>query len=109
VKNAHGKFEEANNLGTVNQSFQLGTGSWDYLLLPNMIKKKNLGLNSMLNYNIKTENAKKTNLKPIELRKHFILSLTLNDTASSCIGFMKCMKPTSNTVKSGKHCRRYTV
>jgi hypothetical protein len=30
-----GKFEEANNLGTVNQSFQLGTGSWDYLLLPN--------------------------------------------------------------------------
>jgi hypothetical protein len=23
-----GKFEEANNLGTVNQSFQLGTGSW---------------------------------------------------------------------------------
>jgi hypothetical protein len=58
--NAYGKFEEANNLGTVNQSFQLGTGSWDYLFVTEyMIKKKNLGLNSMLNYNIKTENAKK--------------------------------------------------
>lgn len=60
VKIPTGKFEEANNLGTVNQSFQLGTGSWDYLFLTEyMIKKKNLGLNSMLNYNIKTENSKK--------------------------------------------------
>ncbi|NRT13716.1 hypothetical protein HNP99_000041 [Flavobacterium sp. 28A] len=60
VKMPTGKFEEANNLGTVNQSFQLGTGSWDYLLITEyVIKKKNLGLNNMLNYNIKTENSKK--------------------------------------------------
>lgn len=59
VKMPTGKFKEANNLGTVNQSFQLGTGSWDYLLLTEyVIKKKNLGLNSMLNYTFKTENDK---------------------------------------------------
>jgi hypothetical protein len=54
-----GKFEEANNLGTVNQSFQLGTEVGIIFVTEYMIKKKNLGLNSMLNYNIKTENAKK--------------------------------------------------
>jgi hypothetical protein len=60
IKMPTGKYEEANNSGTVNQSFQLGTGSWDYLFLTEyMIKKKNLGLNSMLNYNIKTVNSKK--------------------------------------------------
>ena len=54
-----GKFEEANNVGTVNQSFQLGTGSWDYLFVTEyVIRKKNLGLNSMLNYTVKTENRK---------------------------------------------------
>jgi hypothetical protein len=59
VKIPTGKFEEANNTGTVNQSFQLGTGSLDYLLLTEyVIKKKNLGLNLMMNYNIKTENSK---------------------------------------------------
>lgn len=59
VKMPTGKFKEANNLGTVNQSFQLGTGSWDYLLLSEyVIKKKNLGLHSMLNYTFKTENNK---------------------------------------------------
>lgn len=59
LKMPTGKFDEANNLGTVNQSFQLGTGSWDYLLVSEyVIKKKNLGLNSMLNYVFKTENDK---------------------------------------------------
>ncbi len=59
IKMATGKFNEANNLGSVNQSFQLGTGSWDYLLVTEyMIKKQNLGLNMMLNYNFKTENKK---------------------------------------------------
>ncbi len=59
VKIPTGKFKAANNLGTVNQSFQLGTGSWDYLLLTEyVIKKKNLGLNTMLNYTFKTENDK---------------------------------------------------
>lgn len=60
VKIPTGKFKESNNLGTVNQSFQLGTGSWDYLLLTEyVIKRKDLGLNTMLNYTLKTENDKK--------------------------------------------------
>jgi hypothetical protein len=60
IKMPSGKFDEANNSGTVNQSFQLGTGSWDYQLVTEyVIKKKNLGLNSMLNYVFKTENEKK--------------------------------------------------
>ncbi|WP_166925466.1 transporter [Flavobacterium poyangense] len=59
VKMPTGKFAEANNLGSINQSFQLGTGSWDYLLVSEyVIKKKNLGLNTMLNYVFKTENSK---------------------------------------------------
>lgn len=60
IKIPTGKFNEANNLGTINQSFQLGTGSWDYQFVTEyVIKKKNLGLNSMLNYVLKTENDKK--------------------------------------------------
>ncbi len=60
IKIPTGKFDAANNLGAVNQSFQLGTGSWDYQLITEyVIKKKNLGLNSMLNYIMKTENDKK--------------------------------------------------
>jgi len=59
IKIPTGKFDEANNLGTINQSFQLGTGSWDYQLVTEyIIKKKNLGLNTMLNYTFKTENNK---------------------------------------------------
>jgi hypothetical protein len=61
VKMPTGKFEEANNLGTVNQSFQLGTEVGSFVT-EYMIKKKNLGLNSMVNYNIKTENLRSTNL-----------------------------------------------
>ena len=60
IKIPTGKFDAANNLGTINQSFQLGTGSWDYQFVTEyVIKKKNLGLNSMLNYVLKTENKKK--------------------------------------------------
>ncbi|PRZ25224.1 transporter family protein [Flavobacterium granuli] len=59
IKIPTGKFEEANNAGTVNQSFQLGTGSWDYLLVGEyVVKKESLGLNTMLNYNFKTKNQK---------------------------------------------------
>lgn len=59
VKAPTGKFSEANNTGNVNQSFQLGTGSWDYLLATEyIVKRKNFGLNTMLNYTIKTENDK---------------------------------------------------
>ncbi|MFV8342321.1 transporter [Flavobacterium sp. XS2P39] len=59
VKIPTGKFDEANNTGSVNQSFQVGTGSWDYLLVSEyVVKKKNLGLSTMLNYTFKTENQK---------------------------------------------------
>lgn len=60
VKIPTGKFDAANNLGVVNQSFQLGSGSWDYQLVTEyVLKKKKLGLNSMLNYVFKSENDKK--------------------------------------------------
>jgi hypothetical protein len=53
-----GKFDAANN-GSVNPSYQVGTGAWDYLLASEyVIKKKQFGINSMLNYVIKTENEK---------------------------------------------------
>lgn len=59
VKLPTGKFTEANNLGSVNQSFQLGTGSWDFPVVSEyVIKHKNLGLNTTLNYIFKTENSK---------------------------------------------------
>ena len=60
IKIPTGKFDAANNLGTINQSFQLGTGSWDYQLVAEYVIKRNqLGVNSMLNYVLKTENNKK--------------------------------------------------
>jgi hypothetical protein len=37
-----GKFEEANNVGTVNQSFQLGTGSWDYFFVTEYVIRKRI-------------------------------------------------------------------
>lgn len=56
VKAPTGKYNSANN-GSVNPSFQLGTGSWDYMLATEyVIKHKKWGLNTMLNYTIKTEN-----------------------------------------------------
>ncbi|MDA6068552.1 transporter [Flavobacterium sp. AC] len=59
IKLPTGKFKEANNLGSVNQSFQLGTGSWDFPVISEyVIKHKNLGLNTTLNYIFKTENSK---------------------------------------------------
>lgn len=59
VKLPTGKFTEANNLGSVNQSFQLGTGSWDFPIVSEyVVKHKNLGLNTTLNYIFKTENSK---------------------------------------------------
>jgi hypothetical protein len=54
-----GKFDEANN-GSFNPSYQVGTGSWDYLLATEyVVKRKQFGLNTMLNYVIKSENDKK--------------------------------------------------
>lgn len=59
IKFPTGKFDEANNLGTVNQSYQIGTGSWDYQLVTEYIIKRNkIGLNTTLNYTIKTTNDK---------------------------------------------------
>ncbi|URC12766.1 MULTISPECIES: hypothetical protein [unclassified Flavobacterium] len=59
VKIPTGKFTEANNAGSVNQSFQLGTGSWDFPLATEyVVKRKNLGLNTTLNYIFKTQNNK---------------------------------------------------
>lgn len=56
VKAPTGKYNSANN-GSVNPSFQLGTGSWDYLLAAEyVVKHKKWGLNTMLNYTFKTEN-----------------------------------------------------
>jgi hypothetical protein len=58
VKAPTGKYDSANN-GSVNPSFQLGTGSWDYILATEYVVQHNsLGLNAMANYVIKTENEK---------------------------------------------------
>ena len=58
IKAPTGKFDQA-NAGNVNPSFQVGTGSWDYLLATEyIIKRKKFGLNTMLNYVFKTENDK---------------------------------------------------
>lgn len=58
VKAPTGKFDET-NAGNVNPSFQVGTGSWDYILATEyIIKRKRFGLNTMLNYVYKTENDK---------------------------------------------------
>lgn len=54
-----GKFDQFNN-GSFNPSYQVGTGSLDYLLATEyVIKRKQFGLNTMLNYIIKSENDKK--------------------------------------------------
>ena len=54
-----GKYSTASAVGSVNPSFQVGTGSWDYLLAAEyVVNHKNWGLNTMLNYVLKTENKK---------------------------------------------------
>lgn len=59
VKLPTGSFDAANIEGSVNPSFQLGTGSWDYILATNYgITHRNWGLSTLLNYTIKTENSK---------------------------------------------------
>ena len=56
IKAPTGEYNSTNN-GSINPSFQLGTGSWDYLLAAEyVIKHKQWGLNNMLNYTFKTEN-----------------------------------------------------
>lgn len=59
IKAPTGKYDSANN-GSVNPSFQLGTGSWDYMLATEYTVRKNqFGINTILNYIFKTENEKK--------------------------------------------------
>ncbi len=60
IKAPTGKFDELNASGIANPSFQVGTGSWDYLLATEyIIRRKQFGLNTMFNYFVKTENEKK--------------------------------------------------
>ncbi|MNK01450.1 hypothetical protein D3C87_192500 [compost metagenome] len=57
VKASTGRYDSAASSGSVNPSFQVGTGSWDYLIAAEyVITKKDLGFNAMLNYAFKTEN-----------------------------------------------------
>lgn len=59
LKAPTGKFDAANNKGSVNPGFQLGTGSWDYLIAAEYVLKKGaLGMSTMLTYIFKTENEK---------------------------------------------------
>lgn len=58
IKVPTGTFNNANN-GSVNPSFQLGTGSWDYsLATEHVISINKFGLNTNLSYIFKTENEK---------------------------------------------------
>lgn len=58
VKAPTGKYDGTNN-GSVNPSFQVGTGSWDYMLAAEYVTTlKSWGLNTMVNYVFKTENNK---------------------------------------------------
>jgi len=58
VKAPTGRYDSENN-GSVNPSFQLGTGSWDYLAaVEYVVRYKNFGLNAMANYVFKTKNDK---------------------------------------------------
>ena len=57
IKLPTGGYDLANNEGSINPSFQLGTGSWDYLLAANYgLTHRNWGLSAMANYTFKTEN-----------------------------------------------------
>ncbi|NHM05623.1 transporter [Flavobacterium sp. CYK-4] len=58
IKAPTGKFNETNS-GSLNPSFQAGTGSWDYLLASEYIlRRKQFGLNTTLNYIMKYENER---------------------------------------------------
>ena len=59
LKAPTGKYDTANNTGSVNPSFQIGTGSWDYLVAAEYsLNFKKTGLMINANYDIKTENEK---------------------------------------------------
>lgn len=58
IKAPTGEYKET-SAGSVNPSFQVGTGSWDYLFSSEYVLKfKKMGINNLLNYVVKTENKK---------------------------------------------------
>ncbi len=58
VKLPTGSFNEENLEGSINPSFQLGTGSLDYILAANYgLTHRNWGISALVNYTIKTENS----------------------------------------------------
>lgn len=58
IKAPTGSYDRTNN-GSVNPSFQVGTGSWDYTLATEYtVKKDRWGANITANYIFKTENDK---------------------------------------------------
>lgn len=57
IKAPTGDYDLDNNSGSVNPSFQVGTGSWDYTLgLDYNLGYRTYGVNALLNYTFKTEN-----------------------------------------------------
>jgi len=57
IKLPTGDYNRSNNAGSVNPSFQVGTGSYDYVAALNYsVGYKNWGLGFMTNYTFKTEN-----------------------------------------------------
>ncbi|MEN9337008.1 MAG: hypothetical protein RLZZ500_1995 [Bacteroidota bacterium] len=58
VKLPTGVYDQANN-GSVNPGYQLGTGSWDGIFLVDYtVRYKQIGINGVINYTNKAENAK---------------------------------------------------
>ncbi|VVV00168.1 hypothetical protein FVB9532_01433 [Mesonia oceanica] len=57
VKMPTGEYNRSNNEGSVNPSFQVGTGSWDYTLAVDYsLSFMDWGVNALVNYTFKTEN-----------------------------------------------------
>lgn len=57
IKAPTGEYNRANNEGSVNPGFQVGTGSWDYILATDYsVTYKTWGAGALLNYTFKTEN-----------------------------------------------------
>lgn len=57
VKLPSGRYDAANNQGSVNPGFQVGTGSWDYpLALEYVLRYRRWGLHGMANYIVKSAN-----------------------------------------------------
>lgn len=59
IKIPTGKYDKTNNSGSVNPSFQVGNGSWDFVFAMNYgFTYRNWGISTLLNYTLKTKNPK---------------------------------------------------